>query len=273
MIRLARLLADARYNFMTRVPQFADPLSRFLRLLLGIDQGPSVTGGGDSAPWAESYASRKPHPEAPHSQVTVLDLSLVATDVIENVTALIGRILLDFFVRLEPRASLPTVLVLEEAHRYVSLNESRSRSVFERIAKEGRKFGLGLIVASQRPSELSPTLLAQCGTLVAHRTVNPIDQDLVRGATPAASRDVLRQLPGLATQHAVVMGESVPVPAHVRIRDVHERPRSADPAFIQLWRTPPDEDVVERVARPWESPGLEDATEEGTAQNPQIDSS
>jgi DNA helicase HerA-like ATPase len=115
-------------------------------------------------------------------------------------------------------------------------------------------------------------LLAQCGTLIAHRTVNPLDQDLVRGATPTASRDILRQLPGLATQHAVVMGESAPVPAHVRIRDVRERPGSADPAFMDLWRVPLDEDVVERVARPWEPTAVQVVAEGEAAPDSQINS-
>ena len=150
-------------------------------------------------------------------------------------------------------------LVLEEAHRYIPAirgeGSHRSTAAFERIAKEGRKFGVGLLLASQRPSELSRTVLAQCGTIIAHRVVNPDDQDLIRHATPLAGRDVLRQLPGLAPQHAVVLGEAVPAPTYVRVRDVEYTPRSNDPDFIQRWSVVADADLegkIENVSRSWE---------------------
>ncbi|MEN9504167.1 MAG: hypothetical protein RI958_93, partial [Actinomycetota bacterium] len=95
-------------------------------------------------------------------------------------------------------------------------------------------------LASQRPSELDPTVLSQCGTVIAHRIANQLDQDLIRAATPMASRDVLRQLPSLATQHAIVVGEATPSPVVVHVRPVKDPPNSADPSFVELWRREDD---------------------------------
>jgi DNA helicase HerA-like ATPase len=184
---------------------------------------------------------------------------LVSHDVLAVVTALIARLILELAQRLEPRAELPVLVLLEEAHRYVRRDPTGTRSqaavIFERIAKEGRKYGVSHGIATQRPSELDPTVLSQCGTLIAHRTVGQVDQDLIRSATPLASRDVLRQLPGLATQHAVVLGEAVPAPVTVRVRQVADPPDSHDPSFIDRWR---EADLVRDIAalntaaRDWE---------------------
>jgi len=256
LMRLSRLLADKRYNFMTRVPPFPDALARFLRLMLGRDPLHGSEPGGDEPPWAEAYRTRA-GTSVNHS-VTIIDLSLIASDVLENVTALLGRLLLGFAQRVEPRGSFPMLLVLEEAHRYIpavpSDQSTRSSIAFERIAKEGRKFGVSLMVASQRPSELSRTVMSQCGSLIAHRVVNPDDQELIRHATPFASRDLLKQLAGLATQHAIVLGEATPVPVYVRIRDVANAPRGSDPKFIEAWGTPPIDDdlLIDTTARAWE---------------------
>jgi len=263
LMRLSRLLADSRYDFMTRVPAFPDALTRFLRLILGRDPLKDLIGHGENPlpPWAAAYERRRRDRPSRHS-VTIVDLSAVATDVLENVTGLLGRLLLDFVQKIEDRGSLPILLVLEEAHRYVPSGlgpeQPRSAVAFDRIAKEGRKYGLALFLVSQRPSELSKTVLSQCGTLVAHRITNPDDQDLIRHATPFASREILRQLPGLATQHAVVLGEAVSVPSYVRIADVRNRPRSSDPDFVGHWQIPLetyDDSFIDTVSRAWEQEG------------------
>ena len=260
-MRLKRLLADGRYDFMTRVPRFNDALSSFLRLLFGKE--PLSNLGNDAPaderpPWADSY-ERAGLPGDGHT-VTLLDLSLVSQDVLNVVTALIARLVLELGQRIEPRASIPVLIVLEEAHRYVRRESDGSRSqsalVFERIAKEGRKFGVSLGVATQRPSELDSTVLTQCGTIIAHRTVSAADQELIRAATPLASRDVLRQLPGLATQHALIIGEGVPAPVAVRVRHVADPPDSQDPRFIAQWRQRDlgqDARHIHAAARDWEA--------------------
>ncbi|MCT1415209.1 ATP-binding protein [Corynebacterium sanguinis] len=237
-MRLNRLLADGRYDFMTRVESHEDPLGSYLKLLMGVDP----TNGDQDSDWPASklYSSQADtHTGGP--SVTIFDLSMVASDVLENVTALLGRILFDFAVRSDPRAEHPVLLVLEEAHRFIPARTgalaagSRSTAVFERIAKEGRKFGLSLLLASQRPSELSETVVAQCGTVIAHRLTHEADQNLLRHATAFSSRDLLDQLPGLAQQHALVTGVSTGVPAAVRVRDVPDAPRSKDPNFLAAW--------------------------------------
>lgn len=260
-MRLSRLLADKRYDFMTRVPNFDDALSGFLRLLFGKEPMVNTSSTDEAegrAPWAGVYAGAG-LPADGHT-VTLIDLSLVSQDVLNVVTALIARLVLELAQRIEPRASIPVLIVLEEAHRYVRREPDGSRSqsalVFERIAKEGRKFGVSLGVATQRPSELDATVLAQCGTIIAHRTVSVTDQELIRGATPLASRDVLRQLPGLATQHALILGEAVPAPVAVRVRHVPDPPDSQDPRFIERWKQgDPHRDAVhiDRAAQDWEA--------------------
>jgi DNA helicase HerA-like ATPase len=257
LMRLSRLLADSRYDFLTRVDQHEGSLARYLRLLLGFDPLHELPDDVD-VPWAAAYEQRSAAGSSTHA-VTIIDLSMIAFDVLENVTALLARLILDFLQRVEPRGSLPVLLVLEEAHRYIPRvhggDRSRSAVTFERIAKEGRKYGASLLVASQRPSELAETVLSQCGTLIAHRIVNQADQDIIRHATPFAGRDVLRQLPGLATQHAVVVGEAVRAPALVRIREVADTPKGNDPDFVKLWRDGPGYDVgeqIDAVAGAWE---------------------
>ena len=238
-MRLSRLLADGRYDFITRVEKHADPLGSYLKALMGID--PTEGDGASDWPAAANYrAQTATQNEGP--SVTIFDLSLVANDVLESVTALLGRILFDFAVRSQPRAAHPMLLVLEEAHRFIPSRQdaegrgSRSASVFERIAKEGRKFGLSLLLASQRPSELSETVVAQCGTVIAHRLTHEADQSILRHATALSSRALLDQLPSLAQQHALVTGVSTGVPVAVRIRDVESPPKSDDPDFISAWK-------------------------------------
>lgn len=236
-MRLSRLLADGRYDFITRVEAHADPLGSYLKALMGVDP----TGGDARSDWpaaAHLRSQNVAHTSGP--SVTIFDLSLVANDVLENVTALLGRILFDFAVRSQPRAEHPLLLVLEEAHRFIPARQDpngsgRSASVFERIAKEGRKFGLSLLLASQRPSELSETVVAQCGTVIAHRLTHEADQSLLRHATALSSRALLDQLPGLAQQHALVTGVSTGVPVAIRVRDVEDPPKSDDPDFINTW--------------------------------------
>jgi hypothetical protein len=253
ILRIGRLVSDDRYSFITRVGPLPLGLESFLRLLLG--HWPPME---DSQPWR--FTEQMPAQE--RYQAVTIDLSEVSSDVLIPITSLIARIIIEFAQRCRPRARYPVLLVLEEAHRYIPASDGALQpfamrsNVFERIAKEGRKFGVSLCVASQRPSELSKTVVSQCGTLIAHRIVNPDDQDLIRFSSPIASRDVLRQLPSLAKQHAIVLGEAVPGPTYVRIRDVACPPRSHDPSFFAEWGRAPDAaldvEVIREVAQEWE---------------------
>lgn len=180
--------------------------------------------------------------------VSVIDLSLVPTDVVHVVTAVIARMVFEALQRYVTlnRAALPTVLVMEEAHTFIKRYKEDVDfqdaaavccQVFERIAREGRKFGLGLVLSSQRPSELSPTVLSQCNTFILHRISNDRDQDLVHRLVPDNLRGLLRELPSLPSQHAILLGWASELPVLVKIHDLPEcqRPHSDDPDFWDVW--------------------------------------
>jgi DNA helicase HerA-like ATPase len=223
-------------------------------LLFGLD--PRKHFADAPPPWKESYEERNPSGVFSH-RITILDLSELASEVLENVTALLGRLVLEFMQRNPERGKFPVVLVLEEAHHYIPANarlerQQRAREVFEKIAKEGRKFGLSLVVASQRPSELSRTVLAQCTSFIVHRIQNPDDQEYFKSVISGINRELLDQLPALAQQQAIVLGDCVALPLQVRINTVDPRPRSDDPPFTGEWSNPkpilPD---IEAIAARW----------------------
>jgi len=175
-------------------------------------------------------------------------LSLVPTEVIHTVVAVIARIIFEALQRYRKlnQIALPTVLVMEEAHtfikRYKEDVENQDAAsvccqVFERIAREGRKFGLGLVLSSQRPSELSPTVLSQCNTYLLHRISNDRDQELVHRLVPDNLKGLLRELPSLPSQHAILLGWASELPILVKMNDLpkSQQPHSDDPDFWEVW--------------------------------------
>jgi len=172
------------------------------------------------------------------SQITIIDVSQLPFEVLETMTALLGRIILEFVSHFMPekRGEFPIVIVLEEAQNYIAEgNASVAKTVFERIAREGRKYGISLIICSQRPSELSKTVLSQCNSFIIHRLQNPEDQKYIRGLISSANADILDQLPIIPQQHAIVTGDCVRTPIQVRIDDVNPTPNSNNPQFIDRW--------------------------------------
>jgi len=209
--------------------------------------------------------------------VSVLDLSLVPSEVVHIITAVIARMVfeaLQRYVKLHGKA-LPTVLVMEEAHTFIKRYKEDLEfedaavvccRVFERIAREGRKFGLGLVLSSQRPSELSPTVLSQCNTFILHRISNDNDQNLVHHLVPDNLRGLLRELPMLPSQQAILLGWAAELPVLVKIRDLPEsqRPRCEDPDFWDVWtgkneKGEPVTRVVDwkKVAEDWQQSSTE----------------
>jgi DNA helicase HerA-like ATPase len=266
-LRLEQARQDQRYAFLFRVQPFPQALASFLRLLLGLD--PTKHFASSSPPWGEAYKDQYPAGAGTH-QITILDFSQLASEVLENVTALVGRLILEFMQRNPDRGEFPVVLVLEEAHHYIPANarlerQQRAREVFEKIAKEGRKFGLSLLVASQRPSELSRTVLAQCNSFIVHRIQNPDDQEYFKSVISGINRDLLEQLPALAQQQAIVLGDCVTLPLQVRINTVSPLPRSDDPQFVRQWmRLDPKLPDVEAIAAKWQGGiGEDPATMQG----------
>jgi len=272
LLRIDRLLQDRRFEFLLgpcdgQFPKARHALATFLRHVMGAPSAespdPPLSDDTSVAPGQLPFYDSQRAASQGHN-VTILDLSLLAAEVLENVTALIGRLLLEFLQRLgeyggeSVRGSLPIVLVLEEAQNYIREprfgdDESISRLVFERVAREGRKFGLGLVVASQRPSELSRTVLSQCSSFIVHRLQNPEDLRYFKEIVPAVYGPLLDQLPALARQTALVLGECVRAPALVRIRDARPIPRSRDPKFYRYWtQTTPQSVNVEAVCARWD---------------------
>lgn len=171
-------------------------------------------------------------------QITIIDVSQLPYEVLETVTGLLGRIILEFVSNFLPeqRGKYPIVIVLEEAQNYIAEEkDSVAKTVFERIAREGRKYGISLVVSSQRPSELSKTVLSQCNSFIIHRLQNPDDQKYVRGLISSANADLLEQLPIIPQQHAIITGDCVRTPVQVRIDDVNPTPNSNNPKYINNW--------------------------------------
>lgn len=183
--------------------------------------------------------------------ITIIDLSLIPAELTHIITAVIARMVLEALQRyrkMHAKATLPVTLVMEEAHtfikRYSSENEFGNASemcakVFEKIAREGRKFGVGLVISSQRPSELSPTVLSQCNSFLLHRISNDRDQELVSKLVPDNLRGLLRELPSLPARNAILLGWASELPVLVRVNSLETefRPRSDDPDYWDDWIT------------------------------------
>ena len=257
--------------------QFVDTLNLRIRSLLAGSRLRSVIHPEDSTSitlenWLTDYVGED---QAGNGTVAVLDLSLVPSEVVHIVVSVLARIIFEALQRYrrENGEELPTTLVLEEAHTFVHRDlggESAPPAgrecarVFERIAREGRKFGLGLVLASQRPSEVSPTVLSQCNTFLLHRLVNDRDQELVKRLVPDGLGPLLRELPSLPTRRAILLGWAAPAPILVEVQEIHEehRPHSPDPAFWDVWIGAERRSIDwGRIARTWQGGGSPDAPE------------
>ncbi|MBF8294213.1 MAG: ATPase [Bacteroidetes bacterium] len=180
-----------------------------------------------------------------HDQaITILDLAGVPPEVTDLVVGVVARILYEgmFWGREIPGAGRqrPLLLILEEAHTYLPKSggqfiQGYARAGIQRIFKEGRKYGLGAAVVSQRPSELDETILSQCGTFVTFRLSNANDQAHVKASVPDTLAGLIDVLPALRTGEALVVGESVQLPSRVRIELVEPRPTSNDPQVGAQW--------------------------------------
>nr|AAU83686.1 conserved hypothetical protein [uncultured archaeon GZfos32G12] len=191
--------------------QYLDYLLMRLRTILSDTRMSSIIGTETDislTDWLEKYVGKN---NAENGKIAVVDLSLVPPDIIHIVVAVMARIIFEAIQRYKRKYAklLPTVLVMEEAHNFISRYNTDSEEFspsrlcsqsFEKIAKEGRKFGLGLLLSSQRPSELSPTVLSQCNTFLLHRLVNDRDQELVKRFIPDNLGSILNELPVLPTK-------------------------------------------------------------------------
>jgi hypothetical protein len=190
--------------------------------------------------------------------IAVLNLSGVPSEIVDVVVSLIGRLVFDFAVWSASVGAPPILLVCEEAHRYLQRNSnagfSPTQRVFSRIAQEGRKYGIGLGLVTQRPSLISETILSQCNTLIALRMSNDADQEVIRKAVPEAAFGLMGALPALKRQEAVVSGEGVTLPMRIRFADLPEalRPCSETRTFSEEWKHDAwNLDLVKDVLRLW----------------------
>lgn len=266
-LRMERYFKDPRFKFLfDTFPEHPNSLALFLRFILGRMEKAPFSEEDDFVnneklyfkKYLEEYKNKQNH------QIVIIDLSLLASEILENITALIGRLIIEFLQRVakedkDLRGKFPVVLVLEEAHNYIPEKtkrdkESVSKIIFERIAREGRKFGLSLVISSQRPSELSRTVLSQCNSFIIHRIQNPEDQQYIKSIVPSINQDLLNQLPALAQQTALIFGDCVRSPALVKIREANPLPQSDDPEFFRHWigEVGPEEPPFEDVCRKWE---------------------
>lgn len=255
-LRMQSFVDDVRLAeplLLDKMQDIEKSLVQFLAYLLG-DYCEVFDGNDKSSIFAKYYGGSGV--DDCHSQITIIDMSLLPYQVLETITGLIGRIILEFLSRFkkEQRGNMPVVMVLEEAQNYIPEigrkdRESISKKIFERIAREGRKYGLSLVISSQRPSELSKTVLSQCNSFIIHRIQNPDDQIYIRKLVSSANAEILSQLPTLPQQHAIVMGECVRTPVVVKVNTAKPTPNSNNPEFIGKWLKDDKVDYDEIVNR------------------------
>jgi DNA helicase HerA-like ATPase len=231
LVKLQSRLNDTRYDFLLRPKKrnSSESLAGLLRDFVGL---------GDQ-----------------NAKVTVLDLSSVPFDVHPTVTAQIGRLAFEFNYWNPKCREFPIFLIAEEAHSYipratVSGHQGTRRS-FERIAKAGRKYAVGLCVVSQRPNELSETVLSQCSTFVCLRITNPDDQEYVRALVPDSARGILEALTSLAQGEAIATGEGVPMPVRFRVTMPDPPPNAQDIEYAAMWARGPQDTDVEHIVDCW----------------------
>ena len=234
--RLDEIKADPRFSFMFNGMLVADSMSNFLGKVFRLP------------------SNGKP--------ISIIDTSAMPSEITHVVVSVLARLIFDFAVWSRDEEQKPILLVCEEAHRYVpasTIGEGQSvRKILERIAKEGRKYGVSLGLITQRPSDLAEGVLSQCGTIIAMRLNNDRDQHFVKAAMPEGSRGFLDAIPALRNRECVVCGEGVAIPIRVSFDDLEpdRRPASADPVFSELWTQLGGEDeILERTINRWRNQG------------------
>ncbi|MFD2098569.1 ATP-binding protein [Flagellimonas iocasae] len=175
--------------------------------------------------------------EAP---ITILDLSGIPSEVMSSISGTLLKIIYDgLFWGVNTKVggkNQPLMIVLEEAHSYLKAGEhSISSRTVQMIAKEGRKYGVGLLLVTQRPSELDETVLSQCGTMVALRMNNSKDRSHIRSAVQDELQSMVDLLPSLRTGEALVSGEAVKIPSRVKFFKISNAPKSSDPKPSERW--------------------------------------
>ncbi|WP_281847635.1 ATP-binding protein [Olleya namhaensis] len=204
----------------------------------------------------------------PKSNVTILDLSGVPFEVLSITVSLISRIIFEYGyyykkirTKKDPNEKVnndtPFLLVYEEAHKYVPKSDlvkyRASKNSIERIAKEGRKYGVTLLLASQRPSELSETIFSQCNNFVAMRLTNPVDQNYVKRLLPDTLGNLTDKLPSLQAGEGLLIGEAVILPSIIKVDECSLPPSSNDIPYWELWKEEWKEADINEIKTEWHS--------------------
>lgn len=254
--------------------QFVQMLSLRMRFLFSDERLNGVVQPKEDitlVDWLNLYIGSN---DAENGQITLIDLSLIPSDIIHVVVAVLSRLTFEAIQRYRKiyKKELPTTIVLEEAHTFLREFNNNTNNIcletFERIAREGRKFGLSMVLSSQRPSELSQTVLSQCNTFLLHRIVNDRDQDLVKKLVPDSLSGLLKELPILPSRKAILVGWAFPIPVLVEMRflDKEHRPQSNDPNFWDVWTGKEKREIDwTKIANDWQ--GIK-TTEENIATPP-----
>ncbi|WP_411269194.1 ATP-binding protein [Sphingobium sp. SCG-1] len=234
--KIDEIKGDPRYSFMFSGMLVADTMQDFLAKIF-----------------------RLPSEGKP---ISIIDVSAMPSDIVSVVVSVLARLVFDYAIWARNEPQRPILLVCEEAHRYIPSSTIGSgqavRKILERIAKEGRKYGVSLGLITQRPSDLAEGVLSQCGTIIAMRLNNDRDQAFVKAAMPEGARGFLDSIPALRNRECIICGEGVAVPIRVALDELeeHRRPASSDPSFITQWReTGGEQEILERTVTRWRNQG------------------
>lgn len=218
LVRMASRLNDRRYGFLFNSPdkynQY-DSLSMIAERLMG-------------------FGNQK-------QSIKVIDFSEVPADILPVIIGLVARIIYQVQFWTDPNNRRPVAFVCDEAHLYLPRKEGnpverRAVEAFEKIAKEGRKYGVSLMIVSQRPSDVSATILSQCNNIISLRLTNADDQATVRKLLPESLESLLETLPIMDVGEAMVVGDSVLLPSRIKIDPPTEKPLSATIDFWSRWQ-------------------------------------
>ena len=210
-----------------------------------------------------------------HSKpVTVFDVSGLPSEVLPTIVGTMLRVVYDilFWAQEMPIGGReqPLLIVLDEAHRFISEGgDSPAHRTLAQIAKEGRKYGVGLMLVTQRPSELDSTVLSQCGSTIALRVTNSTDRSKVASAVPDDLGGLVDMLPSLRTGEAIFLGEVMPIPSRVRIRKARQKPIGDDPRLPDVWQKTerPDPEQYKTALENWRAQTTLNQTKEKEGDN------
>jgi hypothetical protein len=202
--------------------------------------------------------------------ITIFDVSGLPSEVLPTIVGTMLRVIYDmlFWAQDLPIGGRhqPLLVVLDEAHRFVPEGgETSAHRTLSMIAKEGRKYGIGLMLVTQRPSEIDSAVLSQCGSLIALRLTNSADRAKVAAAVPDDLGGLVEQLPSLRTGEGIFLGEVMPIPSRVRVRKAKQKPVGDDPKLPDVWQVAarPDDKLYSRALANWRA----QSTSAGVAEN------